>query len=124
MIPSPLRHAMRIATTSSYYPYKLGAVVAVKKHVLGRGCNSIRRHFYSTEYHYSHSCHAEAAAILNTPRHLLKGASLYVARANKSGLPRLARPCECCLALAHMVGIKKIIYTTHEGYDETVLRYN
>lgn len=122
LIPSPLKHAMRIAATSSYYPYKLGAVIAKSNRLLGKGNNAVRGHYYSFLYKFNCAYHAEAGAILNTPSHLLRGATLYVARTNRAGVARLAKPCQCCLALAHMVGIKKIIYTTNEGYDETILR--
>ena len=64
--------------------------------------------------------HAEMAALLQlsweTGKDDLKGCTLYVARKRCDGTIAIARPCPACLAAIRDSGIKKIVYTTNNGY--------
>lgn len=53
--------------------------------------------------------HAEVAAIKRCREP--KGATLYVARVNKSGEPRLSRPCNNCQEYIERSGIKQVFFT-------------
>lgn len=61
------------------------------------------------------SLHAEAAA-LRRLKGSADGSVAYVARINRSGLTRLARPCPACFDGLVRAGIKAIVYTTDDGY--------
>ena len=64
--------------------------------------------------------HAEMAALLQLPwepgKNDLKGCTLYVARKRCDGSVGMARPCAACAAAIKDAGIKKIVYTTSDGY--------
>ena len=56
------------------------------------------------------SIHAEIAALRRVSH--VQGATLYVARVNRRGMPRLSRPCTRCAIALRAAGIKHVIYTT------------
>lgn len=64
--------------------------------------------------------HAEMSALLQlsweTGKDDLKGCTLYVARKRCDETTGMARPCPACLAAIRDSGIKKIVYTTNNGY--------
>jgi tRNA(Arg) A34 adenosine deaminase TadA len=48
---------------------------------------------------------------------------VYTYRELKNGSLSLSRPCESCLAFMKQLGIKRIYYTTPDGYAEERLIY-
>jgi hypothetical protein len=46
-----------------------------------------------------------------------KHVDLYVYRADKQGVPLLARPCASCMQLIKDLGIRNIYYTHDNGYS-------
>ncbi len=47
----------------------------------------------------------------------LRGSTVYVARINKAGQMRMARPCEACWRKLKGWGVKEVVYTTdNEGW--------
>jgi len=50
---------------------------------------------------------------------LYKGATLYVARINKDGQLKMARPCDVCYQELVQLRFKRIVYTTDDGLVET-----
>jgi deoxycytidylate deaminase len=58
--------------------------------------------------------HAEIKAVLGLPRATTEGATIYVARINKSGNMLLSKPCSMCEAALRFVGVKKAVYTCDE----------
>ena len=53
--------------------------------------------------------------MLNLPRHVTRGATIYVARAAKgSGEDRMSKPCSMCQAVLEAQGVKKVYYTIDE----------
>lgn len=65
--------------------------------------------------------HAEHAVL----RHVEDGAGgrLFVFRATASGQPAMARPCEHCMNLIREKRIRKIWYSTSDGYVKETLQY-
>lgn len=57
------------------------------------------------------SVHAEVDALsrVSDPA----GSTIYVARINKTGSPRLSKPCTSCASALSEAGVTKIIYTVH-----------
>lgn len=45
-----------------------------------------------------------------------KGGTIYVARVNGAGDPRMARPCDNCYEVLADAGVRKIIYTANETF--------
>lgn len=58
------------------------------------------------------SVHAEIDALSRVSNPA--GATIYVARINKSGEPRLSKPCNRCAKALREAGITKVVYTTHD----------
>lgn len=109
-----IRLATKLASTSTFPGPKLGAVVSKQGRVLGTGTNRIG-YCSVLAGAYPESTHAEVDAIaklLKVRRFSdLRGATLSVARVNRGGDWRIARPCANCMAIIHAVGIKRINYT-------------
>lgn len=91
---------------------KHGAVIARGSSVIATGVNKERNHptVVSSEHIKSHcSVHAEVDALKKAKS--VKGATIYIARVNKRGQPRMSRPCDQCYNQIIESGIKKIVYT-------------
>jgi tRNA(Arg) A34 adenosine deaminase TadA len=92
------------------YKYRLGAVVLKDGKIVSKGCNRIAvysdlclRGYFST--------HAECLAL----RRSKKGDTLIVVRILRDGSLACARPCDKCFKTAKHKGIRKIIYSDHNG---------
>ena len=46
----------------------------------------------------------------------LSNAAIYVYRVHKNGTLAMSRPCPSCMQLIKDVGIKRVFYTTENGY--------
>jgi deoxycytidylate deaminase len=115
---SYLQLAKSASLLSTHPKYKMGAVIVNKKPV-SVGCNLIKTHprFASGENGTTLSIHAEIRAILSCPRRQLTGAEIWVYRENRYGDTALAKPCQKCLAVIEEVGIKRVYFTTENGYE-------
>lgn len=107
------------ASANSTYRHKLGAVIVKKGRVLSVGYNKPHKTHPKSNTRFK-TIHAEFDAILGCNPEDLKGATLYVVRKAKSG-PNMAKPCDCCMELIEMVGIKRVVYSTHDGYEELLV---
>ena len=106
--------------SSTYGNFRHGAVlVGGGSSILGLGVNnekycSVGAKYRSTNKGHS-TYHAEIASLMNIPRHVTKGATIYVARAAKgSGDDRMSKPCPMCHAVLEAQGIKKVYYTVDD----------
>lgn len=91
---------------------KHGAVIVRGGSVISVGINKNRNHptVVSSEHIKTHcSVHAEVDAIRKVKN--AKGATIYVARVNKSGGDLLSRPCDRCHKAIKDAGIRKVVYT-------------
>lgn len=96
------------------YKFRLGAVVFNRHRILGAGYNRV---FSRGSYDSQGNC-AELLAIKKTPSKYLNGAEILVCRVNNSGSLGMARPCNRCRKLIAKSGIKRIIYSTPDGWKE------
>ena len=112
---------------SDFPRVKIGAVVVNKHHIISSGCNSKQRtHRIQSDYNrkrfdgYSPGMlHAEVSALLPLINKVdLSKATIYVYREYKDGTLGMCRPCKACMALIKELGIRKIHYTTVDGYTE------
>lgn len=127
--------ARAISKESTFEKIKIGCVIVNKKEVISVGTNTPKSHpvqmIYNTKYYrdrykdgmfFHHYIHAEIRAILNAERQDLTGCSLYTYRETFNGEIANSRPCPACMKMIKNVGIKKIYYTTKDGYCEEVIK--
>ena len=113
--------AERVASQSIYSSFKHGAVLAKNGTVINASCNkngfnSFGARFRKKEYGCA-TLHAELGAILNVERSKTEGSTVYVVRVNRRGEKRLSKPCHMCKSALQYCGVKKVIYSTNEGYE-------
>ena len=111
-----LRTAKLIARESDAPNFKMGAVIASGRKLLGLGCNNIRKTHPASNTPFGH-IHAELAAMLNA-RTDLSGTTLYVYRGGKDDKPLMSKPCKHCQALIKKEGIKYIVFSTNGGFEK------
>lgn len=107
--------ARKLSRKSNHHTYKLGCVISKRKFVVGVGWNQMKTH--SKSPHAFKNIHAELHAILGAMPSDLEGATVYVYREHKNGLPALAKPCKCCEKMLCNCNIKKVCYTIDNGYE-------
>lgn len=105
---------------------KLGCVVIDHHKIISSGYNSKTKcHRLQAEldkkFFNQHSfgpIHAELAALLPLMRRKvdLSGATLYVYRETSNNELAMARPCPRCMSIIKKCGIKKIKYSTPDGF--------
>ena len=124
------RYARDISYQSDFPRVHIGCVVINKHNLISRGCNSrTKTHRLQCELNkkrfdaYSTGMlHAEIAALLPIVNKTdLSNATLYIYRENMHGELALCRPCKGCMSFIKACGIKKIYYTTEQGYAEEYL---
>ena len=89
------------------YNFKLGAVIFNRHRIISAGYNRV--------YYNGSNC-AETLAIRKAPPKLLRGTTILVCRVNNSGSFGMAKPCNRCMKLIIKSGIKKVIYSTPDGW--------
>ena len=108
---------------------KVGCIVVYKGTILAKGFNSDRTHTmqaYYNKWRYKEEdnnylpakIHAEIRA-LQKIQYLdidFSKVHVFVYRETKQGKIAMARPCSSCMAALRQMGIKKIHYTTDQGY--------
>lgn len=97
--------------------FRLGCVIAQKNRPVALGFNSMNKTDPKTQSKYNFR-HAESHAIIGTPENLLTNSSLYVARIGARGRLLLAKPCEYCQRLIDESKIKRVYYSTEDGWVE------
>ena len=119
-------NAARAVSELSDHKHKLGCVVVLGHRIVSSGHNS------KTKCHKIQALmdkemfgcesfgpvHAEVDALLPLIKKKvnLSRATIYVYREHKDGTPALAHPCPRCIGLIKQCGIKRIYYTTNDGY--------
>lgn len=95
-------------SAKTQYVFRLGAVIFNRHRIISGGYNRV--------YHNGANC-AETLAIKKAPSKLLKGTTILVCRVNNSGTFGMAKPCARCMKLIIKSGIKKVIYSTPNGWE-------
>lgn len=129
---SHFKVARAVSELSDHPNYKIGAAVVLKHRVISSGTNSdtkthpLQKHY--NKYRFTadspHKCHAELLALLPLMKEDvdLSYASIFVYREHKNGKPAMSRPCRSCMQLIKDCGIKRIFYSTEDGYCREVLK--
>ena len=118
--------AKAVSELSDHKHYKIGAVVVMNHRIISSASNSnSKTHPLQKKYNKyrftddgDHKQHAELAALVPLIRDGidLSNAAIYVYRVHKNGTLAMSRPCPSCMQLIKDVGIKRIFYTTENGY--------
>ena len=126
------RAAKSVAEFSDHPKHRVGAIVVLKHRIISSGSNSdVKTHPLQKKYNQyrfsgdsPHKCHAELSALLPLIKEgkNLSSASIYVFRSHKNGMLACARPCKSCMELIKDCGIKRIFYTTEDGYAREDLK--
>lgn len=119
------RIAQNISTMSDH-SQKIGCAVVQKHRVISTGCNSQTKcHSLQARLDKERfgecvpgKLHAETAALLPFVQNNIKlhGASIYIFRQHKDGSLAMARPCPSCMKLIKQCGIRRIYYSSDDGY--------
>ena len=120
-------NAARDISKLSDHRQQLGCVVVNNHHIISSGHNSatkchriqaqLDKQFFGDE-----CCLGPIHAELDALRPLIKSkadlttSTIYVYREHRNGGTAMARPCPRCFQLIKSCGIKKIKYTTEEGF--------
>ena len=110
----------------SDHRHQLGCVIVQNHHIISSGHNSatkchrlqaeIDKNFFGCECFGP--VHAEVDALLPLIKNRtdLSSSTIYIFRQHKDGSNATARPCPRCMSLLKKQGIKKVKYTTEDGY--------
>lgn len=113
-------HLALVTAELSIHPrFRLGAVIVQGPRVLSLGINSLRSHPRQINPYTNLqglSIHAELAAILRCKN--TRGADLFVGRILRDGSPALAKPCHSCQAIIREAEIRRVYYSTKEGWKQ------
>ena len=119
-----IEFAKRVAEQSNYGKFRHGAVLVKGSSVRSASCNKHRHCSFGSRFRREGrgdaTLHAELGAILGMERSTTQGATIYVARINREGKARISKPCRMCENAMRHVGIKKVVYTNHNGKIESM----
>ncbi len=111
--------ARNVANQSQLPDFRHGAILVRGSRVINASCNKENHCAFGARFRKRNegvaSLHAELGAILNIPRKLTFGATVYVVRIGKGGELRLSKPCSMCLAAMVHCGVKIVYYSTSEN---------
>ena len=110
---------------------KIGAVAVFRRTIIAQGRNQDKTHPLQQQYniyrynvngnhYYPSKIHAEME-IISKIRYLdinFSEVEIYVYRETKSGKRAMARPCAACTKALKDLGVKKVCYTTDDGFCE------
>jgi deoxycytidylate deaminase len=118
--------AESVACLSEFPRIQIGAVIAKKSNIIAVGVNQEKSHPTQKEFNLNrfngkldtcqHHLHAEMDAFLKVRNTDLSKASIYVFRRNANNELAMSRPCPACMAMIKKSGIKKVYYTTNDGF--------
>ena len=119
--------AKAVSTMSNFDRVHIGCVVTEGSHrIVSSGFNSTRTHPIQKQLNKerfsiettNHSLHAEVSALLPLMKKDtdFSRIEIYTHRNFKDGRLALAKPCRSCMKLIKDLGVKKIWFTTNDGY--------
>lgn len=98
--------------------YTVGALLVRGERIMAASANRWRNDPEFVPYLHC-SYHAETSVLKLIDPHMAKGATVVVARINKSGKACMAKPCPRCMRAMTKAGISKVIYTNRIGIAST-----
>lgn len=113
------RLAKKAATFGQHKQHRIGAVLIKKNRVIATGFNKSKTHPRSPNFYKV--LHAETDCILGVDEEILENSEIYVYRQTRNSTLGTAKPCSYCEWLLRLKKVKKVHYTTEEGYKTYVL---
>lgn len=123
------RKAKSMTELSDFNRVHIGCVAVYSGKIIGAGCNKYKTHPIQKKYdsyreiHLGnnvsnlHSLHAEITCLTSIKKDVpFDKVELYIYRKMTKKPFGLARPCPACMAMIKNLGIKKIYYTTDDGF--------
>lgn len=108
-----LKKAVKLAHFSTCHTQH-GAIIVKSGSVISVGVNSYFNDYRNVSDPTTEgSIHAEVAALKACRKVDLTGATIYVARINKTGKPMMSKPCKRCEKALRERGVKKVYYTVN-----------
>lgn len=125
------KHSYQADYHGSSSRVKIGAVAVYRRMIIAKGCNQNKTHPLQQKYNRyrynissNHYCpskiHAEMELVTKI-QHLdinFSEVEIYVYRETRDGRKAMARPCPACTKALRDLGVKKVCYTTNDGYCE------
>lgn len=118
--------AKAVSESSEFPKVHIGCVITEGNHrIISSGCNSTKTHPLQKQLNRErfevdsvHSLHAEVSALLPLMKEDIDFSKIeiYTHRNYANGKIAMARPCPSCMKLIKDLGVKKIHYTTADGY--------
>lgn len=129
-----LRAADTMATLSNHPRARLGCVLVDKHRIISSGFNSLTKcspiqkqmdetRFGTNSYHRG-PVHAETACLLPLIRqgYDMTRSDLYIIRRHRNGSLALSRPCPGCMSLLRANGVRRVYFSTENGFYVEDLR--
>lgn len=124
-------NAAKAMSQMSNHRCHVGSVLVMGHKIVGSGCNSSTKcHRVQAEIdqrRYGVICSGKVHAEVDTlipflkKREDLSSATLYIYREKRDGSIGMARPCVGCMEIIKQCGIKKIAYSTDDGFAKEIL---
>lgn len=108
----------KLAHTSPYGRFRLGAIIAQRKNIISYGVNQKKSHPLQAKYqsryndkpHLQCWLHAEIHALTNAKLGDIYNSDCYVARVLMDGTQGNSRPCEGCEQALRDHGVRRMVY--------------
>jgi len=118
--------AGNVANQSEYPQFKHGAVLVKASSVINTAFNKNGYCSFGARFYEGNSAnatlHAELASILNIERENTENSTVYTVRVNNAGEYRLSKPCRMCERAMRFCGVKRVVYSTNDGFEEMRLK--
>lgn len=115
-----LKKLKELRLKAEHHQHKLSAIILLKGRPVSFGFNNgIKTHPKASKYTEYPTLHAEMSAIFKVKnKDILRYCTLVVYREDRMGNLAMSRPCVACQQLIKECGIKKVVYTTKDGWIE------
>ncbi|MEK6861390.1 MAG: hypothetical protein AABY07_05445 [Nanoarchaeota archaeon] len=97
--------------------WKIVAILANKKPISVAVNDLNKSHPIVAHFNPARRMHAELSCLIKAPKEKIDNSIMYVWRFGHTGL-LLANPCDMCVNEMRNGGVKKVIYSTSEGFIE------
>lgn len=112
-----LRYAIKAAACSDNERAKVGAALFKGNKLIAVSWNDTRKTHPDSPYRFK-AIHAEFGVFLGNHKIDVYNGTLFVARVDKHGKLKIAKPCGLCEKFIRAAGIRKIFYTNRDGAVE------